>query len=425
VLLGVPLVILPVWALGRRVRRLSRESQDRVADIGAYIDETLYGIRTVQAFCHESVDRLRYGHQVERAFGAAIRRAGVSALLAGVALLVVFTGVSLVLWMGGHDVLAGRMTSGQLAAFVFYAVLVSGSVGALSEVVSELFRAAGAAERLLELLETQPAITPPVAPTPLPHPPRGRVEFAGVVFCYPSRPNAPSLDGISLQLEPGERVALVGPSGAGKSTVLQLLLRFYDPQSGRICFDGVDLRQADPGALRQRMALVPQDPVIFSGTAWENIGYGLFEVTREQILQAAEAAYAREFLEGLPQGFDSPLGERGIRLSGGQRQRIAIARAIVREPTLLLLDEATSALDAQSEGLVQRAMDRLMSRCTTLIIAHRLATVRKADRILVLDQGRIVASGHHEDLIREGGLYARLAELQFRQPPSTERLGQS
>jgi len=414
VLLGVPVAVIPLWLLGHRVRRLSRSSQDRIADIGAMIDEVLYGIRTVQAFCHEHIDRQHYGEQVEAAFDAAIRRTRVSALLTATVMLFTFVAVSIVLWVGGHDVLAGRISGGQLSAFVFYALLVAGSVGALSEVAGDLLRAAGATERLLELLNTEPVITTPAAPVALPEPPRGEVQLDNVTFRYPSRPDSPALSELSLTLSPGQKVALVGPSGAGKSTVLQLLLRFYDPDAGMIRFDGVDIRQADPRQLRRRMALVPQDPVIFGADARENIRYGFPDVSDADVRRAAEAAHAAEFLDQLPQGFHTYLGERGVRLSGGQRQRIAIARAILRDPAVLLLDEATSSLDAESERLVQDALEQLMQARTTLIIAHRLATVRKVDRILVMDQGRIVASGRHDELVASDGLYARLAALQFR-----------
>ncbi|MDN5870246.1 MAG: ATP-binding cassette domain-containing protein [Nitrococcus sp.] len=417
VLLGVPLVIAPVWLLGHRVRGLSRKSQDRIADVGAYVGEVLYGIRTVQAFCHERIDEERYGNQVEAAFDTAIQRTRVSALLTGVVMLFTFTAISIVLWVGGHDVLAGRLTGGQLSAFVFYAVLVAGSIGALSEVAGNLLRAAGATERMLELLNTEPKIALPARPVALPEPARGEVELRNVTFCYPSRPATAALRKLSFTLAPGRKVALVGPSGAGKTTVLQLLLRFYDPQEGAIRFDGIDVRSVDPKELRQRVALVPQDPVIFGADAWENIRYGHPSVSDAQVRQAAEAAHAAEFLDQLPQGFDTFLGERGIRLSGGQRQRIAIARAILRDPALLLLDEATSSLDAESERLVQDGLEQLMRGRSTLIIAHRLATVRKVDEILVLDQGHIAARGRHDKLINEHGLYARLAALQFRDAP--------
>ena len=417
VMLGVPLAVIPLWLLGHRVRNRSRISQDRIADIGAFIDEILYGIQTVQAFCHEAIDRRRYSEQVEAAFDAAIARTRVSALLTALVMLFTFVSISVVLWVGGHDVLAGRISGGQLSAFVFYALLVAGSVSALSEVAGDLLRAAGATERLLELLNTQPVISPPAMPVTLPVPARGEVKFSAVSFSYPSRPDSPALSELSLSLQPGQKVALVGPSGAGKSTLLQLLLRFYDPDTGCIRFDGVDIRKVDPRQLRQRMALVPQDPVIFGANAWDNIRYGFDEVTEAEVRQAAEAAHAAEFLDQLPEGFATFLGERGIRLSGGQRQRIAIARAILRNPSVLLLDEATSSLDAESERLVQDALEHLMQARTTLIIAHRLATVRKVDRILVLDQGRIVASGTHDELIAQHGLYARLAALQFRDAP--------
>jgi len=414
VLLGVPFVVVPLWLIGYRVRRLSRTSQDRIADIGALVDEVLYGIRTVQAFGHEPTDRDRYADTVEAAFGAAVRRSRASALLTALVMLLTFTAICLVLWVGGHDVLAGRLTAGQLSAFVFYAVMVAASVGALSEVVGDLLRAAGAAERLLELLHTAPRIAAPATPRPLPVPARGLVEFDRVTFHYPTRPDAAALDAVSLALQPGEKVALVGPSGAGKSTVLQLLLRFYDPEAGAVRLDGVDVRSVDPAELRRRLAWVAQDPVIFGADAWENIRYGQTGASERDVRAAAEAAYATEFLDRLPRGFGTFLGERGLRLSGGQRQRIAIARAILRDPTVLLLDEATSALDAESERLVQAALEQLMRGRTTLIIAHRLATVRRVDRILVMDQGRIVASGDHESLLAERGLYARLAALQFR-----------
>ena len=414
VLLGVPAVVVPLWLLGHRVRRLSRTTQDRIADTGAYVDEVLYGIRTVQAFCHEAVDARRYGEQVEAAFGAAIGRTRVSALLTALVMLLTFGAISIVLWVGGHDVLAGRITGGELSAFVFYAVLVAASVGALSEVAGDLLRAAGATERLVELLNTEPAIRCPARPVAMPEPARGAVVFDHVTFHYPTRPEIPTLSELSFRLQPGSKVALVGPSGAGKSTVLQLLLRFYDPDTGQILFDGIDLHTADPQRLRQHMALVPQDPIIFGADAWENIRYGHVGVSDAAVRRAAEAAHAAEFLDQLPDGFATYLGERGVRLSGGQRQRIAIARAILRDPALLLLDEATSSLDAESERLVQEALEWLMRDRTTLIIAHRLATVRKADRILVMDRGHIVARGRHEELVAEDGLYARLAALQFR-----------
>lgn len=419
VLLGVPGVVIPVWLLGYRVRKLSRTSQDRIADIGAYVDEALYGIRTVQAFCHETIDSLRYGKQVEAAFSAAVLRSRTSALLTALVMLLTFSAISVVLWVGGHDVLEGKLTGGQLSAFVFYAILVAGSVGALSEVAGELLRAAGATERLLELLGTKPRIAAPANPMPLPEPARGHVELDNVTFRYPSRPDTDALHEVSLILQPGEKVALVGPSGAGKSTVLQLLLRFYDPDVGAIRLDGIDIRTVDPRALRARMALVPQDPVIFGADAWENIRYGFEHASDGEVRKAADAAHATEFLDQLPQGFNTFLGERGLRLSGGQRQRVAIARAILRDPMVLLLDEATSALDAESELLVQAALERLMQNRTTLIIAHRLATVRKVDRIIVMDQGRIIATGRHDELVAEHGLYARLASLQFR--PESEK----
>lgn len=413
VMLGVPFVVLPLWLIGYRLRRLARASQDRIADVGAYVDEVLHAIRTVQSFCHEAVDRRRYGERVEAAFQTAIQRARLGAALGGIATALTFGAIGLVLWFGGREVLAGRLSGGDLSAFLFYAVLVASSVGGLSELAGELLRGAGASERLMELLATEPQIRPPAHPRPLPSPARGRIEIDHLGFAYPVHPDLPVLQDLCLTIEPGSRVALVGPSGAGKTTLLQLLLRFYDPCQGAIRFDGVELRDLDTADLRGHCAVVPQDPVIFGADVWENIRYGLDSVTETAVRRAAEAAHASEFLDRLPNGFDTFLGERGVRLSGGQRQRIAIARAILRDPALLLLDEATSALDAESERLVQLALDELMKGRTSIVIAHRLATVRKVDRILVLDQGRLVASGTHDSLMAQGGLYARLASLQF------------
>ncbi|NBC49382.1 MAG: ATP-binding cassette domain-containing protein [Gammaproteobacteria bacterium] len=412
VLLGVPVVLVPAWVLGHRVRRLSRLSQDRIGDVGAYVDETLHGIRTVQAFCHEPVDRARYAERVEDAFDTAMRRSLNSALLSAVVTLLTFGAIGLVLWFGGREVLAGRLTGGELSAFLFYAILVAGNIGALSDIGGQLLRGAGAAERLMELLETAPSITAPTTPARLPEPAQGRVNAQAVAFTYPSRPEHPALAGIDLEIAPGEQIALVGPSGAGKSTLFHLLLRFYDPQQGSLRLDGVDLRDLPPSEFRRQIVIVPQDPVIFGADALENIRYGL-DVDDDAVEAAARAAHAHEFLMRLPDGYRTFLGERGVRLSGGERQRVAIARAILRDPAVLLLDEATSALDAESERLVQDALAHLMQGRTSLVIAHRLATVRNADRILVLDQGRIVASGRHQELLAEDGLYARLAALQF------------
>ena len=413
VVLVVPLVVAPIILIGRWVRRLSRTSQDRVADVGAHVEESLNAVRTIQAFCHEAIDRARFDERVEAAFTVAVRRVRVRAALTALVIVLVFGAVGTILWIGGHDVMEGRISAGELSAFVFYAVVVAGAAGAISEVVGELQRAAGASERLIDLLATKADITAPARPVALPSPALGEVRFDDVTFHYPSRPDAPALVDFTLEIEPGEKIALVGPSGAGKTTVMQVLLRFYDPSSGRIMLDGVDLRDADPAEVRARMGLVPQDPVIFAANGWENIRYGRPEADDEEVRAAAEAAAAAEFLDQLPDGFDSYLGEKGVRLSGGQRQRIAIARAILRDPAVLLLDEATSALDAESERLVQGAIERLMADRTTIVIAHRLATVLKVGRIVVMDRGRIVASGSHEQLTEEGGLYARLAALQF------------
>jgi len=415
VLLVVPLVLVPILIFGRKVRGLSRASQDRIADVGAYAEESLGAIRTVQAFGHEAIDRDRFGARVETAFATAVHRIRARALLTSIVIVMVFGAVAVILWIGGHDVLDGRISAGELSAFVFYAVVVSSAAGAISEVIGDLQRAAGATERLMELLTTKSDIAVPAQPKALPEPARGEVRFHGVGFQYPARPEVSALDDLSFTAAPGEKIAIVGPSGAGKTTVFQLLLRFYDPQAGHVLLDGVELREADMAAARARIALVPQEPVIFSADAWENIRYSRPEASDEDVREAARAAAALEFLEDLPEGLSTFLGEKGVRLSGGQRQRLAIARAILRDPAVLLLDEATSALDAESERAVQQALDRLMTGRTTLVIAHRLATVLKADRILVMDRGRIVETGTHGELTARGGLYARLAALQFDQ----------
>jgi ATP-binding cassette subfamily B protein len=413
VLIGIPVVIAPIVFFGRRVRKLSKANQERIADVNANAEETIYGIRTVQAFGHEDLSRAAFNANIENAIGAALQHIRMRATLVALVIFLVFSGIGFVLWSGGHDVLTHAISAGQLSAFVGYAALVAASTGAISEVMGDMQRAAGATERIFDLLAVAPTITAPAIPATLPVTPRGELEFDDVTFFYPARPAAAALHNISFTIKPGERVAIVGPSGAGKTTLYQLALRFYDPQSGTIRFDGVNIKTADPKDLRAHLAIVPQDPVIFSTNVWDNIGYGRPSASQDEIRAAARAAHADEFLLAMPQGYNTYLGEKGVRLSGGQKQRIAIARAILRNPSLLLLDEATSALDAESEHLVQEALDVLMQNRTTLIIAHRLATVVSADRILVMDGGKIVASGTHQSLIAEGGLYARLASLQF------------
>ncbi|MDO9710091.1 ABC transporter transmembrane domain-containing protein [Paracraurococcus lichenis] len=413
VALVVPLVVAPMVLFGRREKRLSRAAQERVADLGDTAEEALAGLRTVQAFTHEPVDRARFAARVEESVAAAVRRITSRSLLILLVILLGFGAITFSLWVGGRDVVAGRMTGGELAAFVLYAVMLASAGASLSEVWGEIQRAAGAAERIFELLAVQPGIAAPAAPALLPSPARGRIAFEGVTFEYPTRPGQSALHDVSLVVEPGETVALVGPSGAGKTTMLQLLLRFYDPQAGRVTLDGVDIRGVDPAALRARLGLVPQDPIVFSADAWENIRFGRPGASDAEVRAAAAAAQAAGFLEALPRGFATFLGAKGVMLSGGQRQRLAIARAILRDPAVLLLDEATSALDAESEQAVQQALAVASAGRTTLVVAHRLATVRRADRIVVMEAGRIVATGTHEALVRAGGLYGRLAALQF------------
>jgi len=411
--LVIPLVVGPILLIGRKVRKLSRAAQDRIADVNAAAEETIHGIRTVQAFGHEEADKTRFFAHVEDALDTAMRRVKARARLTVLVIVLVFSAIGVILWIGGHDVLNGTLSAGQLSSFIFFAVVVAGAVAAISETGADIQRGAAATERIFDLLDATPEIAAPAVPLALPVPPRGEIAFEGVGFAYPSRPDAPTLRDISFSVAAGERVAVVGPSGAGKTTLFQLLLRFYDPQSGTIRFDGTDIRAVDPSALRQRIGLVPQDPTIFSADAWHNIGYAAPQASQEEIIAAAKAAHADEFLAAMPEGYATFLGEKGVRLSGGQRQRLAIARVLLRNPPLLLLDEATSALDSESERLVQDAFARLMQDRTTLIIAHRLATVIGADRILVVENGQIVATGTHASLMQADGLYARLATLQF------------
>ncbi|MDE2182333.1 MAG: ATP-binding cassette domain-containing protein [Alphaproteobacteria bacterium] len=413
VIAAVLLVFIPLIVFGRWVRTLSRKSQDRIADTSAHAGETLNAVHTVQAFTREDYERGRYGAAVEDSFRVAVRRTAARAVMTAVVIFSIFGCLGLVFLVGAQNVVAHTTTPGQLVQFVFYAIIVAGGVGAMSETWGDVQRAAGASERLMELLHARPAIEAPAHPAVLTKPAKGAVRFDNVVFHYPSRPDQAALDGFSLDVAPGEAVALVGPSGAGKSTVFQLLLRFFAPQSGLIAFDGLDIASLDPSDLRRAIALVAQDPVIFSGSIADNIRYGRPGASDDDVRRAADAAAAAEFIERLPQAYGTLLGERGVTLSGGQRQRVAIARAMLRDAPLLLLDEATSALDAENERLVQQGLANLMTGRTTLVIAHRLATIQRLKRIVVMDQGRVVGEGGHAELVADGGLYARLAGLQF------------
>lgn len=413
ILIGIPFIIGPMTLLGRRIRAVSVKSQDRIADVGTITSEVLGAMKIVLAFGQQHREADRFTSATETVFKVAKKRILLRALMTAFMIAMMFSAITGVIWSGAHDVAAGRMTGGTIAAFVLYGALLAGAFGALSEVYGDLLRAAGASERLAALMSVEPAITAPPDPVPLPEPPQGRLDFESVTFSYPTRPGDQALEGFSLSVRPGETLALVGPSGAGKSTVLQLAQRFYDPQQGRVLFDGVDLRQADPDQVRERMAMVPQEVMIFAASARDNLRYGRWDASDAELWEAARAANAEEFLRALPDGLDTFLGEGGARLSGGQRQRLAIARAVLRDAPLLLLDEATSALDAKSERKVQEALERLMRTRTTIVIAHRLATIRAADRIIVMDHGRIVEEGTHASLSATDGLYAHLARLQF------------
>jgi ATP-binding cassette subfamily B protein len=412
-LLGIPIIVLPLAIFGRRIRNVSRSSQDRVAEVGAMVDEVLGAMKIVQGFGQEAREATRFEAAVERVFQTARRRITLRALMTAGVIAMIFGSITMLMWKGAVDVQSGRISGGTIAAFVLTGGLVAGAFGALTEVYGDLLRGAGAAGRLAELLREEPTIRAPANPRGLPLPARGALEFRSVTFRYPTRPEVSALQDFSLRVDPGETLAVVGPSGAGKSTLFQLTQRFYDPEAGAVLIDGVPLPEADPADVRARIAVVPQETIIFAASARDNLRYGRWEASDEELWSAAEAANAAEFLHRLPEGLDTYMGEGGARLSGGQRQRLAIARAILRDAPLLLLDEATSALDAESERLVQASLERLMADRTTVVIAHRLATVRAADRILVMDQGRIVEQGDDESLRAQGGLYARLARLQF------------
>lgn len=412
-LLMLPLILLPIITIGRRVRVLSRATQNKVGDISAHAEETISAMRTIHAMALEDAENARFGRLIDETVATALSRIRMRAMLTGIVICLIFGAIVTVLYIGGQDVIAKRISAGDLSAFIFYSVIVAGALGAISEVIGEMQRAAGATERLMEMMQLVPEIKAPEEPYHFTRTPEGRLSFEHVTFHYPSRPETASLANVSFRVEPGETVAIVGPSGAGKTTIYQLLLRFYDPQFGIIRVDGHDVRTLEPREWRSHIGLVPQDPVIFSTTAWENIRIGKPDATDDEVCEAARAAAALDFLEALPDGLNTYLGEKGVRLSGGQRQRVAIARAIVRNPAVLLLDEATSALDAENETAIQAALDGIMRDRTTLVIAHRLATVVKADRIIVLNDGKIEASGTHQQLLDSNALYKRLAELQF------------
>ncbi|PCH58637.1 MAG: ABC transporter ATP-binding protein [SAR86 cluster bacterium] len=413
VFICIPLVIGPILFFGRRVRKLSRSSQDEIANVGAYVGESIQQIKTVQAFNHQGVDIEQFSNHVENAFKVALVRIKTRSLLITIVMTLVFSAVAAMIWVGGRDVINGAMSAGELTAFIVYAIVVAAAVGAISQVISELQRAAGAMERLMELLSANNEIVAPSQPQQLPVPFAGSIDIDKVTFYYPSRPEHAALDKLSLKVKPGESLALVGPSGAGKSTLFDLILRFYDPQSGSLRLDGVGIRDLDPITVRSHIAIVSQQPIMFTGNVWDNIRYGAVQASDDEVRSAAKAAFADEFIEKLPQGYDSFLGESGIRLSGGQKQRISIARAILKNPEILLLDEATSALDAESERRVQLALESLMANRTCLIIAHRLATVMNVDTIAVLDEGKLIAQGSHQELLSDCALYANLASLQF------------